>query len=54
MIYNTVFISAVQQSDSVYTHTYICEKERERGASQVVLMAKNLPANAGDVRDAKT
>ena len=49
MIYNVVLISAVQQSDSVYTHTYICERERE--ASQGVLVAKNLPANAGDVRD---
>ena len=49
-----MLISVVQQSDSVYTHTHVCEKEREREASQVVLVAKNLPANAGDVRDVET
>ena len=42
MIYNGVLVSGVQQSDSViYT-----------GAFQVALVVKkNLPANAGDVRD---
>ena len=50
MLYNVVLISAVQQRDSVYTHTYICENERERGGPGGA-SAKNLPANAADVRD---
>ena len=65
MIYNVVLISAIKQSHSVI-HTYIffiffsilvyhrilnivpCAIPR---ASQVVLVVKNSPANAGDLRD---
>ena len=35
----------------MYTHRYICSYTYER-ASQVVLVVKNPPANAGDVKDA--
>ena len=43
-IYNVVIVSGVQQSDSV-THMHVS------GASQVVLVIKDPPANAGDARD---
>ena len=37
----------VTHTYNIYTHTHIlC------GASQVALVVKNLPANAGDIRDA--
>ena len=35
-----------QQSSTMQNHNYFCT-----WASQVVLMVKNLPANAGDIRD---
>ena len=43
-IYNVVIVSGVKQSDSV---THMCVS----GASQVVLVIKDPPANAGDKRD---
>ena len=40
------FISFLEQGKYKYIYTYV------RGASQVVLVVKNPPANAGDIRDA--
>ena len=35
----------------VINHTYICTHTHVYGASQVALVVKNSPANAGDIRD---
>ena len=60
-MYNIVLISAVQQSDLViYIHTFFFKTFfsimvyhwiLNIGASQVALVIKNLPADAGNVRD---
>ena len=56
MIYNVVLISVVQQSDSVYTRTYVCEKERERGvpggaSCKVPACQCRRRKRRGDIRD---
>ena len=57
LIYDVVLISAIQKNDSyihtdththIHTHTHIYIYT----ASQVALVLKNLPVNAGDIRDA--
>ena len=48
MINNVVIVSGRQQRDST---THICESILpQMGASQVVLVVKNLPASAGDIK----
>ena len=44
-----MIVSGRQQRDStIHIHEFILP---QMGASQVVLVVKNLPANAGDIRD---
>ena len=53
LINDVMLVSGVQQSDLViyiyYIYMYIIPTP---WASQIVLVVKNLPANAGDIRDA--
>ena len=50
-----MLISAAQQGDSyIYIHIYVYILYIYKRTSQVALVVKNLPANAGDARDAGT
>ena len=54
MIYNVVLVSGVQQSESVthtYSHSFFRFFSHIDQSSQVVLVVKKLPTNAGDIRD---
>ena len=54
MIYNVVLVSGVQQSESgthIYSHSFFRFFSHIDQASQVALVVKNLPTNAGDIRD---
>ena len=46
-------VDSIECSGGVYTPIMLVirNKRRRLGASQVVLVVKNLPANAGDIRD---
>ena len=41
----------IKKKSGCFTHTHIHTHTHINGVSQVVLVVKNLPANAGDVRD---
>ena len=48
-----MLVSGVQQSDLViYIYNIYIYIPPRPWASQIVLVVKNLPANAGDIRDA--
>ena len=51
MICNVLLVSSIQQSESA-THTHTHTHTHTYGASQVVLVLKNPPVYAGDIRGA--